>query len=55
MLGLLIALAGVWLAQVTGIAMFDGIASIMIGFILAGTAIWLALETKSLLIGEGAN
>jgi len=55
MLGLLIALFGIWLTQVTGIAVFDGIASILIGFILGGTAIWLAVETKGLLIGEGAN
>ncbi len=55
MLGLLIALLGIWLAQVTGIAIFDGIASILIGCILGGTAIWLAVETKGLLIGEGAN
>ena len=55
MLGLLIALLGIWLTQVTGIAIFDGIASIMIGLILGGTAIWLAVETKGLLIGEGAN
>lgn len=55
MLGLLVALAGIWLSQVTGILFFDGIASIIIGMILGGTAIWLAVETKSLLIGEGAN
>ena len=55
LLGLLIALLGIWLTQVTGIAIFDGIASIMIGLILGGTAIWLAIETKGLLIGEGAN
>ena len=55
MLGLLIALLGIWLTQVTGIAVFDGIASILIGCILGGTAIWLAVETKGLLIGEGAN
>lgn len=55
MLGLLIALLGIWLTQVTGIAIFDGIASILIGLILGGTAIWLAVETKGLLIGEGAN
>jgi divalent metal cation (Fe/Co/Zn/Cd) transporter len=34
---------------------FDGVASILIGVILGGTAIWLAIETKGLLIGEGAN
>ena len=55
LLGLLVALLGIWLSQVTGIAIFDGIASILIGLILGGTAIWLAIETKGLLIGEGAN
>lgn len=55
MLGLLVALLGIWLAQTTGIAEFDGLASIIIGLILGGTAIWLAIETKGLLIGEGAN
>jgi len=55
MLGLIVAMAGVLLAQYTGILIFDGLASIVIGLILAGTAIWLAYETKSLLIGESAN
>lgn len=55
MLGLLIALAGVALTQLTGIAWFDGTASILIGLLLAATATWLAYETKGLLIGESAN
>ena len=55
MLGLLVAFVGVLLTQVTGILIFDGIASIIIGFILGGTAIWLAHETKGLLIGESAD
>ena len=55
MLGLIIAFLGIWLTQVTGIVYFDGIASILIGLLLAGTAIWLAYETKGLLIGESAN
>ena len=55
MLGLLVAFAGVALSQFTGILIFDSIASIVIGLILVGTAIWLAYETKGLLIGEGAN
>jgi cation diffusion facilitator family transporter len=55
LLGLMIALLGIWLTQVTGIPVFDGISSILIGVILGGTAIWLAIETKGLLIGEGAN
>jgi len=55
LLGLLVALLGIWLSQVTGLAIFDGLASIVIGLILGGTAVWLAIETKGLLIGEGAN
>jgi len=54
-LGLLVAFVGVWLSETTGILIFDGIASIVIGLILIGTSIWLAYETKSLLIGESAN
>lgn len=55
MLGLVVAFVGIWLSEVTGILMFDGIASITIGVILGITAAWLAYETKSLLIGESAN
>ena len=55
MLGLLVAFFGVALSQWTGILYFDGLASVMIGAILIGTAIWLAYETKGLLIGESAN
>lgn len=54
-LGLLVAFFGVFLSQVTGNLIFDGLASIVIGLILGGTSIWLAYETKSLLIGESAN
>jgi cation diffusion facilitator family transporter len=54
-LGLATAFAGVFLVHVTGNPVFDGIASIIIGMILGGTAIWLAFETKGLLIGESAN
>ena len=55
LLGLLVALLANVLAQVTGSYLYDGIASMIIGLILAGTAIWLARETKGLLIGERAN
>ncbi len=55
MLGLVVAFVGVWLTQTTGILLFDGVASVIIGVILVGTAIWLAYETKGLLIGERAN
>ena len=55
LLGLVVALLGVSLSQYTGLLIFDGIASVIIGLILAGTAVWLAYETKGLLIGESAN
>ena len=55
MLGLFVAFIGLLLGQVTGNLYFDGAASVTIGLILAGTAIWLAYETKGLLIGESAN
>jgi cation diffusion facilitator family transporter len=54
MLGLLAALAGIVLTQVTGNPVFDGAASMVIGCILGVTAAWLAYETQSLLIGESA-
>jgi len=55
MLGLLVAFCGIALSQWTGLLYFDGAASVIIGIILVGTAIWLAYETKGLLIGESAN
>jgi len=55
MLGLVVAFAGVLIVDLTGIPHFDGIASIIIGLILGATALWLAYETKGLLIGESAN
>ncbi len=55
MLGLVVAFFGVMLAQFTGNAVFDGLASVLIGIILGGTAVWLAYETKGLLIGESAR
>ena len=55
LVGLFIAMLGIYLSEATGLLMFDGIASVSIGLILALTAIWLAIETKGLLIGESAN
>jgi cation diffusion facilitator family transporter len=53
--GLLIALVMIFLHQVTGILIFDGIASVCIGLILAVVAVFLGNEIKSLLIGESAD
>jgi cation diffusion facilitator family transporter len=53
--GLLVALAGIALAQWTGDARWDGAASLAIGFLLAVTAMLLVRETKALLLGESAD
>jgi divalent metal cation (Fe/Co/Zn/Cd) transporter len=49
------AFAGILLGQLTGSPYFDGGTSIVIGLFLGGVAIWLAYETKDLLIRESAN
>ena len=54
-LGLGIAFFGILLADLTGNPFYDGLASVLIGLLLAGTAVWLAYETKGLLIGESAQ
>jgi divalent metal cation (Fe/Co/Zn/Cd) transporter len=55
LLGLLFALVGVLLSQITGSPVFDGIASILIGVTLASVSAFLAFESRSLLIGETAD
>ena len=55
LLSLVAALIGIFLSHITGSYFYDGAASIVIGLILAGTALLLASETKSLLMGESAN
>ncbi len=54
MIGLTFAMTGIALAQVLQMPVFDGLASIAIGCVLASAATLLAYETKSLLIGEAA-
>jgi len=55
MLGLIAAFAGIFFGQLLDIPELDGAASIVIGCILAAAAVFLAYETKGLLIGEGAD
>jgi cation diffusion facilitator family transporter len=55
MLGLVVAMAGVALAQMFDLPVLDGVASIIIGLILAATAAFLAYEAQSLLTGEAAD
>jgi cation diffusion facilitator family transporter len=54
LLGLLFALAGVGLSVLTGNGIFDGLATLGIGALLVTIAVLLAVETKSLIIGESA-
>jgi divalent metal cation (Fe/Co/Zn/Cd) transporter len=53
--GLVFALAGVALTTATGNARWDGAGSIAIGVLLGCVAAVLAVEMKSLLIGESAS
>ncbi|TXK18607.1 cation diffusion facilitator family transporter [Homoserinibacter sp. GY 40078] len=53
--GLVFALAGVGLTIATGDNLWDGIGTIAIGVLLIIVAIILGVETKSLLVGEGAT
>jgi cation diffusion facilitator family transporter len=55
MLGLLVAFIGITLSYFLDLTYFDAIASMGIGVILLVIAIWLAIESKKLLIGESAN
>ena len=53
--GLVIAAAGISLAHATGRPELDGIASMLIGLVLAGVALLLVREARGLLLGEGVR
>jgi cation diffusion facilitator family transporter len=55
LIGLAIALAALLAEHFTGIIFFDGLASILIGVLLAFTALFIGNETRSLIIGESAD
>jgi cation diffusion facilitator family transporter len=55
LIGLIFALFGVGLTAMTGNSLFDAIGTLMIGTLLILIAIVLGIETKSLLVGEGAS
>ncbi len=55
LVGLIFATVGVALAFVTGNGVWDGAGSLAIGVLLASIALILAVEMKSLLIGEAAS
>jgi cation diffusion facilitator family transporter len=53
--GLTLALLGVGLATITGNGVYDGLGTVCIGVLLVVIAVILAVETKSLLLGESAT
>lgn len=55
LIGLFIALIGIFLAHQLDMPVLDGVASILIGIVLAISALLLGRETKGLLMGEPAD
>ncbi|MEJ3741885.1 cation diffusion facilitator family transporter [Actinomycetes bacterium KLBMP 9797] len=55
LVGLVFALFGVVLTLITGEGVWDAIGTAAIGILLVAIAVILAIETKSLLLGEGAT
>jgi hypothetical protein len=55
LIGLVIALIGIALAEILEMPRLDGIASLGIGVVLAATAAFLAFESQSLLTGEAVH
>lgn len=55
LIGIAIAAAALFAAERLGIPELDGVGSLLIGVLLAGTAFVLGQETKGLLIGERAS
>jgi cation diffusion facilitator family transporter len=55
LVGLVLALLGVSIAVLTDNGIYDGIGTVFIGLLLIIVAAILGVETKSLLIGEGAS
>lgn len=55
LIGLVLALVGIALAEITGNPRFDAMGSVAIGLLLGAIAVTLVVEMKSLLIGESAT
>ena len=55
MIGLVVAFVGLLLAELTGNPRFDALASIVVGVVLVIVAVFLAAESRALLIGESAT
>ena len=55
LVGLVLALIGVGMTLITGNGLWDAAGTMAIGVLLVAIAVILAIETKSLLLGEGAG
>jgi cation diffusion facilitator family transporter len=55
LVGIIVAAVGVGLHQLTGNALWDGLASVLIGVLLLGVAVVLARSCEALLIGKQAD
>lgn len=55
MLGLVIAFFGIFLGKLLDNPYLDGAASVLIGLVLAAVAVFLAIESKGLLLGEAVD
>lgn len=53
--GLLIAGVGLACAEIFQLPILDGVASVLIGLVLTGVALFLAAECKGLMLGEAAD
>ena len=53
--GLLLAAGGLALSEIAGSEVWDGIASICIGFVLAAVSLMLGMQARRLLLGAAAN
>ncbi len=53
--GVVVAILGIYLSDVTGDPVYDAVASATIGLLLMGFALALAWENRSLMVGEGVT
>jgi cation diffusion facilitator family transporter len=54
-LGLFFALAAIVVSYLTGDTRADAVGTLLVGLVLVGVAVFLAVEVKSLLVGEAAD
>jgi cation diffusion facilitator family transporter len=55
LVGIVVAFVGILIGQLTGSPVFDPIASIIIGLLLVGIAVWMGHDTSELLVGASAR